>query len=241
MPRPVITSHNSSGGGLRLLRMLFFIILSIISFAGSAGAVGKADIKILYFFKDSCTHCQAVAAYVKELSKEYTIEGWVSTETKREGYPFPVKVGSRKIAPMYGVQGVPTMVVLVNGTFKTKIAGERDIKNSRQILKAVEQDAITVSEAYEKKPAGAVLLTGWVENLGEYFKQPKFFLTDRQKRILIKPWLPLEAAKSPFSKKSGPRLMSDVINRPVLVKGNLNKKDDVYQFNVSEEINLEEK
>jgi len=98
---------------------------------------------------------------------------------------------------------------------------------------------LTVSEAVEGISQGDVIITGFLLNRGAYFdKNAKFILTDRRKDIHVNPWLPLEAVKSKF-KKTRPRLMSDVIGKPVVLKGKLVKTDAGFQLTVKEEVIVE--
>ena len=151
---------------------------------------------------------------------------------------FPVKKGTKKDYKQYGLAGVPALVVLMDGKTRQVLSGENDIKASRTILNAFREGAVTVSEAIEHGPQEVFRVVGWMESKGEYFKNARFVLTDRKKTILVKPWLPLEAVKSPF-KKTRPRLMSDVMNKPIVLEGTLIKNKEEFHLQVRKEIILE--
>ena len=218
-----------------MIKRIFLILILLI-------AVSKAEegIKVLYFFSATCPYCKEATPYVNELSKEFSVEGILFGKEEAKGLSFPVRKGTKEMANRYGVKGVPTLIVLKDGVFKHKIIGVRDIKDARTIIKALEMGAMSVSEAVEKNPEGEFIITGWIINKEDYFeKDSKFFITDRQKEILVNTWLPLEVAKSPF-KKQRPRLMSDVVDKPVVLKGRLIRtKEGGIKFHVKEEISLD--
>jgi hypothetical protein len=149
-----------------------------------------------------------------------------------------VRKGDKKTSARYGLEGVPALVVLRNGSLIQVIRGENDIRDARDLLRAFRKGAMTVSEAVEQGPQKTSNVAGWIVSRGEYFRNGGFFLTDRKQKIAVKPWLPIEAIKSPF-RKTRPRLMSDVINKPVLLEGTLTKINDDLQFTVRKEIILE--
>jgi len=105
------------------------------------------------------------------------------------------------------------------------------------MLRGFRKCALTVSEVTAKGPQQDITITGWVLNKGDYFKNTKFMLTDRRMDIQVKPWLPLEVARSPL-RKTRPRLMSDVINKPVALRGNFVKKEEGLEFVVTEELSI---
>jgi thiol-disulfide isomerase/thioredoxin len=186
-------------------------------------AAQKPDIKILYFFSTTCRHCSDARPSIIALSKEFSIAGLQFGEGQPAAFPFPVKAGDKKIAKeVYGIAGVPTIAVLVDGKYKQKIEGAADIQDAKIIIKGLAGGAITVSEAAEKAGAGEFTVTGWIVAKGEYFKNARFFLTDRKTELPVKAWLPLEVVKSPVQKKR-PKLMSDVIKKPVVLKGQVKK------------------
>ncbi len=153
-------------------------------------------------------------------------------------FPFPVKPGDKKLAKgIYGVQGVPTLAILIDNVYKQKIAGTPDIQDAKVIVKALAQGAKTVTEAAGTQE-GEITITGWIIAKGEYFKKAQFFITDRKTELPIKAWLPLEAVKSPVSKKR-PKLMSDVIRKPVVLKGSIKKTAAGSVFQVKEELGID--
>ncbi|MGE5174153.1 MAG: hypothetical protein ACM3MD_10030 [Betaproteobacteria bacterium] len=78
------------------------------------------------------------------------------------------------------------------------------------------------------------MITGWIVAKGEYFKKAQFFITDRTTELPVKAWLPLEAMKGLFKSKR-PRLMSDVVKKPVVLKGSIKKTVTGSIFMVKEE------
>lgn len=196
------------------------------------------DLSVLYFFSATCAHCKRVEPAVKELSKEFIVQGLLYGKTDPGPMPFEVRKGDKDTFARYGLEGVPALVVLQNDTVKQVIRGEYDIRNARPFLRAFRKNALTVSEAVEKGPQKMYIVVGWIVSRGEYFGNGRFYLTDRKQSIAVKPWLPLEAAKSPF-KKARPRLMSDIIDKPVLLEGELTKIKNDMQFTVRKEIILE--
>jgi hypothetical protein len=175
---------------------------------------------------------------MKELSAEYPVQGLLYGKGAVEQMPFDVKPGDKATSSKYGVTGVPSLVILQNSSFRMKIGGEHDIVNAPLILKALEKGALSVSEAVEKGGAEKYIVIGWLVSRGEYFKDAKFFLTDRLKTISIKPWLPLEAVKAPM-RKTRPRLMSDVIDRVVVLEGTLTRSGSDIQFIVGRELSID--
>ena len=200
-------------------------------------AYGQEDLSLLYFFSPSCSHCTAVAPVVKELSKEFPIQGLVYGKGNPEPMPFEVRKGDKETSKRYGIQGVPNLVVLNKGSVKTIFRGEHEIRDAGVMLSAFRKGALTVSEVTAKGPQQDITITGWVLNKGDYFKNTKFMLTDRRMDIQVKPWLPLEVARSPL-RKTRPRLMSDVINKPVALRGNFVKKEEGLEFVVTEELSI---
>jgi thiol-disulfide isomerase/thioredoxin len=210
------------GGGFGPLSV-FFLLWIILLCPASVPAAQKPDIKILYFFSTTCRHCIDARPSVIALSKEFTLEGLQLGEGQPAAFPFPVKAGDRKIArEVYGVVGVPTIAVIVDGKYRQKIAGASDIQDAKTIIEGLAGGAMTVTEAAEKAGAGEFTVTGWIIAKGEYFKNARFFLTDRKTELAVKAWLPLEVVKSPVQKKR-PGLMSDVVKKPVVLKGQIKK------------------
>ncbi len=214
-----------------------FILLSSLAVVFSAPK--NQDLTLLYFFSPSCPHCAAVAPVIKELSKEYPVQGLVYGKGTPQPMPFDVERGNEETSARYGIQGVPALIAFQNDTVRQIFRGEYDIRDARTILRGFLKGALTPSEAAAKGQK-SYTITGWIINKGEYFKDAHFYLTDRRQSIAVKPWLPLEAVKSLF-RKTRPRLMSDVIDKPVILHGDLIKNDDAYLFVVHEEVTAEEK
>jgi len=217
----------------------FFIIWAIFLFPSSVPAAQNTNIKILYFFSTTCRHCVDARPFVISLSKEYSVQGLQFGEGQRAVLPFPVEAGDTKIAKeVYGVAGVPTMAVLVDGKYKQKIAGTPDIQDAKVIIRALAQGAKTVTEAATEAREGQITITGWIIAKGDYFKKAQFFITDRKTELLVKAWLPIEAAKSPVPKKR-PTLMSDVIRKPVVLRGSIKKTPTGSVFQIKEELGID--
>ncbi|MFN3739140.1 MAG: thioredoxin domain-containing protein [Thermodesulfovibrionales bacterium] len=213
-----------------------FLILSLCAFFISTASA--SELKLLLFFSATCPHCKEVMPYVKELNEEFPVEGILYGKKEAPELPFPVKSGTKELKERYALKGVPSLVVLEDKKFRTRFSGAKDIKDSYVIIKGLKMGAITVSEAMERLPVDDFILTGWITHKGGYFdKDSKFFITDRQKEILLKPWLPIEAVKGLFKNK-GPRVMSDIIGMPVVLRGKIIETDEGYQFIVKEELRI---
>jgi hypothetical protein len=198
----------------------------------------SSPVQLLYLFSAECTQCEKTNVLVSVLSREFPVEGiWIGSKN-----PGPVGFPVRKSTPAdkerYSITDEPSLVVLKNGKTSQTIRGECDILSSRTIIKGIEKGALTVSEAIEKGPQKTYTVVGWIESRGAYFEKARFVLTDRKRAIAVNPWLPLEAVKSPF-KRSRPRLMSDVIGKPVFLEGLLTTINDDYRFTVRKELILE--
>jgi thiol-disulfide isomerase/thioredoxin len=215
--------------------LFFFIVIISLS---SVSAARQEDLSVLYFFSADCAICKRVEPAIKELSREFTVQGLFYGRDDPGPMPFKVRKGDKKTFARYRLEAVPALVVLKNGRVKQVIRGEDDIRDTRVLLRAFRKGAMTVSEAVEQGPQKMSNVAGWVESRGEYFRNVGFFLTDRKQTIAVKPWLPVEAIKSPF-RKTRPRLMSDVISKPVLLEGALTKINDDFQFTVRKEIIIE--
>ncbi len=177
-----------------------------------------------------------------ELSKEYDVEGIHFDGGKPQSLPFPVKSGDKKIREKYGVRGYPTLVVLLDGTFKQRIAGTSDVQDAKVIIKALSNGALTVTEAAKKDGKREITITGWISARGEYFKNAQFIISDRTAELPVQAWLPLEAVRSPFTKKmqsKQPRMMSDVVRKPVVLVGSIKKTESGSIFQVKEEIRVD--
>jgi thiol-disulfide isomerase/thioredoxin len=193
---------------------------------------------VLYFFSADCASCKIVEPALEELSREFTIQGVLYGKDNVGPMPFDVRKGDKETSDRYGLEGLPALVVLRKGSVIQVIRGEHDIRDARALLRAFRKRALSVSEAVDKGPRKTCNAAGWIVSKGEYFRNGRFFLTDRKKIIAVRPWLPIEAVKSPF-RKPRPRLMSDVIDKPVLLEGALTKINDDLQFTVRKEIILE--
>ena len=201
-------------------------------------AAQSPHVKILYFFSMTCPHCVDAEPTVIALGKKYGIEGRNFGTIEALGYPFPVKRDDKKNARrVYGIKEIPSLAVLIDGISKQKIEGASDIQDAESIIKALSTGAMTVTEAAKKEKDAELVVTGWVVAKGEYFKNVRFILTDRTTEIQVKAWLPLEAMKSPM-KKTRPRLMSNVVRKPVVLRGSLTQTDTGGLFLVKEELTL---
>ncbi len=218
---------------------VFIALMLLASLAALLSAPKDQHLSLLYFFSPSCPHCAAVVPVIRELSKEYPVQGLVYGKGTPEPMPFDVERGDEETSTRYGIQGVPALIAFQNDTVRQIFRGEYDIRDARTILKGFLAGALTPSEAAAKGQK-SYTITGWIINKGEYFKDAHFYLTDRRQDIAVKPWLPLEAVKSLF-RKIRPRLMSDVIDKPVILHGDLIKNDNAYLFVVREEVSAEEK
>jgi thiol-disulfide isomerase/thioredoxin len=220
-----------------------FIALSLILLLFISPSFNHAaqspHVKILYFFSLQCPDCLEAEPAVIALGREYSVEGRNLGTKAAQGYPFPVKMGGKKHArKVYGIKEIPSLAVLIDGTCRQKIEGTSDIKDAKSIIKALSSGAITVTEAAKKETNAELTVTGWVIVKGEYFKNVRFILTDRTTELQVKAWLPLEAMKSPM-KRTMPRLMSNVIRKPVVLRGNLTQADTGGLFIVKEELPLD--
>lgn len=188
-------------------------------------AAPDKNIKILYFFSPSCQHCIDAKPFIMNLSKEYNIEGLQLGEGNPPSFPFPVNKGDKAIAQeTYDVRGVPTLVILFDDVYRQKISGMPDIRDAQVIVQGLKSGAMTVTEAMQTVKDREITITGWIIARGLNFQKAQFFITDRKTELSIKAWLPREVVKSPFQERS-PRLMSDVIKKPVILKGSIKKID----------------
>jgi thiol-disulfide isomerase/thioredoxin len=221
----------SRGPLIALLSLLLLFISSSVDHAAE-----NHHVKILYFFSLTCPDCLEAEPAVIALGREYSVEGRNLGTKSEQGYPFPVKMyGKEHAKKVYGIKEIPSIAVLIDGRYRQTIEGTSDIKDARRIIKALSSGAITVTEATKKETDAELTVTGWVIVKGEYFKNVRFILTDRTTELQVKAWLPLEAMKSPM-KKAMPRLMSNVIRKPVVLRGNLTQADTGGLFIVKEEL-----
>jgi thiol-disulfide isomerase/thioredoxin len=191
-----------------------------------------SGLRVLFLFTPKCPHCRATIPFMNNLSKKYIVEGIVFGNGDIPEVKFPLTKGTKDMAERFGLKKVPYLVVLEDGRQRLAVSGRRDIMDIEVILRGISQGALLPSEI---KNIGAkeFVLTGWLIHRGEYFKKDSgFFITDRKTSIEVLPWLPLEAVKSPFKAKR-PKTMSDLIGRPLILKGRLDERD---RFIVKEEI-----
>lgn len=214
--------------------MLLLVLLSWLS----ADAQQEEALEAYYFFSPACPRCDTVAPVIKELSTIIHMWGVFYGKGNAEPMPFEVRKADKGTLMRYDVHTFPTLAIMKTGAVKQMFMGEQDIKDARLILSAFRKGAWSVSEVIEKKPKNEVGVTGWVVSKGEYFHNSQFYLTDRKQTVLIKPWLPIEAVRSPI-RKTRPRLMSDVIDKPVFLEGTVTKIGGKLQFTVGKELSFE--
>jgi thiol-disulfide isomerase/thioredoxin len=217
-----------------------FVVMLLILWLFVAPSTGHTAqnhrVKIIYFFSPSSPDCIDAEPAVIALGREYSMEGYNFGKIAPRGYPFPVKPGDKKNArKVYGIKGIPSLVVIIDGVYKQKMEGAADIQDAKSIIKALSGGAMTVTEAAKNAKKAEFTVSGWIVAKGKYFKNVRFMLTDRTTEIRVKAWLPLEAVKSPIRKES-PRLMSNVIGKPVVLRGSLTPSETGCLFLVKEEI-----
>ncbi len=216
--------------GLGLFAGFLILASAAFVFAGQ-----DSRVKILYFFSPSCRHCIDAKPFIMDLSKEYSIEGFRFGEGNTPPFSFPITAGDKKIArEKYDVKGVPTLAILIDGVYRQKIEGMPDIQDARVIIRGLAKGAVTVTEAAQRKK-GELTITGWLIARGINFKKAQFFITDRRTELPVKAWLPREVVKSPVQKKR-PKLMSDVVKTPLILKGSFHKSAAGTVFFVAEEV-----
>lgn len=227
---------------LTMRRSFLSLLILLVSLALTlfAAAAASDDLNLLYFFSSDCPSCKNIEPIVKDLSREFKMQGLVYGEGRIESIPFEVRTGDEDTSKRYGVESFPVLTALMNGKVKQTFRGERDIRDVKPFLYAFRRGALSISEAVAQEQHKILTIAGWVIAKGAYFKNVQFFITDREADLSIKAWLPLEAVRSPFRKKR-PRLMSDVVNRPVALRGELIKEGQIFRFWVKEEILLDEK
>jgi thiol-disulfide isomerase/thioredoxin len=211
-----------------------FVLVSCFS----AKARQAESLEAYYFFSSTCPDCAKSTPFVKRLSREITMQGFLYGDGDAEQMPFKVWNDDEAARKRYDVRTFPMLVLVKNGAEIQAFIGDRDIQDAPIFLSALRKGTGSVSEMVEKKPQTPYSVIGWVVSRGEYFRNPRFYLTDRKTFIPVKPWLPLEAVKSRFN-KTPPRLMSDIINKPVMLEGILTTNNDDLQFTVRREITLE--
>lgn len=204
----------------------------------SVDAQQEDALEAYYFYSPDCPHCGNVVPLIKELSKEIRVRGYFYGKGGAEPMPFKVRRAGRFTLWWYDVNTFPTLAILKNGDVKQMLIGEPDIRDAREILSGYRKGASSVTEVVKKKPQKKHSVIGWVVSRGEYFQDPLFYLTDRRQTLPVRPWLPIEAVISPF-RKTRPRLMSDVIGKPVFLEGTIMNIGDTPQFTVGKELSLE--
>lgn len=219
-------------------RAIIISLLPLVSCLSVDAQKKENALEAYYFYSTACPGCANVASIIKELVMEIPIRGFINGNGDTETMPFEVRMADKATLTQYDVQKFPTLVVLKNGIVKQMFRGEQEIKDARVMLIAFRKGGWSVSEVLEQKPQNEYRVAGWIVSKGEYFDKPLFYLSDRRQTILIKSWLPLEAVQSPF-RKTRPRLMSDVIGKPVFLEGVVTKTGDNLQFQVVRELNFE--
>jgi len=214
------------------------VVLMLLLAGCLSARAQKDDFSILYFYSSSCPPFDSVAQLIKNLNREFPVHGLISGAGKSEDMPFKVEHTNEGMLLRYHVDRFPTLVVMMHDTVKQTIVGEQDIKDAGFVLRAFRRGAMSVSEVIAKKPWDGAVVAGWVVSKGEYFKDATFYLTDRKNTILLRPWLPLEAVRSPW-RKDRPRLMSDIVNRPVVLEGTVEKSGNELHFTVIKEVSIE--
>jgi thiol-disulfide isomerase/thioredoxin len=205
--------------------IFWLVLLSSLVYAGQG-----RNVEILYFFSPSCHHCIDAKPFIMDLSKTYNIQGLSFGEGPPPSFPFPVEKGDKTIArDTYDVKGVPTLGILIDGVYRQKISGMPDIRDAQVIIKGLKNGAMTVSEAVHSSKESEITITGWIVARGVNFQKAKFFITDRKTELSIKPWLPLEVVKSPVH-KIHPKTMSEVIRKPVILRGSIRKNSTGSKF-----------
>ncbi len=224
----------------RLFLSLFILLVSsALSFVVAAES---KDMTVWYFFSSDCPPCKKIEPIVKDLSKEFKMQGRVYGQGGTEPLPFEVRTGDVEASKRYEIESFPALVVLMNGNVKQVFRGERDIEDAKLFLYAFRKGAFSVSESITQGQQKIFTITGWIIAKGEYFKKAQFGISDRMTDLPIKAGLPLEAMKSPFRDKTPgrrPRLMSDVIRKPVVLIGSIKKTEEGIVFQVKEEIRID--
>lgn len=229
----LMSSKGGSFGSLLFFLALFFLALLPVQ---SPAAPHKPSLRLLYFFNTSCAHCREIKPFIFDLSKGYEMEGWIVSKQDVKDYPFPVKVGSKELAPKYFVMGVPSIVVLKNDKFAQLASGAPNIQNIKPLLKAFEAGALNVSEALDQKAGDELFVTGYIKIQGKDIKKANIVIIDHAKKLPVDAWLPREAVKSKF-KKTPPRTMSELAGKAVALKGKLVKgPDGAMRLQVREEV-----
>jgi thiol-disulfide isomerase/thioredoxin len=140
--------------------------ITVIILLSSISAALQDDLSVLYFFSAHCAQCKRVEPALKELGREFTIKGLLVGKDDPGSMPFDVRKGDKEISARYGLEGVPALVVLKNGSVKQVIRGEYDIKDAQYLLRAFRKGAVTVSEAIEQGPQKTCSVAGWIVSRG---------------------------------------------------------------------------
>jgi hypothetical protein len=205
--------------------LVLFAHLPLISAAAQHGDARGA----VYIISADCPACERVVPQIRELSRVLRIQVFVYGNGDMDLTPFKVRKAGNATLRRYGIHIFPSLAIMKNGAVRQLFAGEQDIRDARVILNAFNKGAWSVSEVIERKPQNRFRVTGWLVSNGEYFHNPQYHLTDRRHSVLIRPWLPFEAARSPFI-RTHPRLMSDVIGKPVFLEGTATTIDGVLEL-----------
>jgi thiol-disulfide isomerase/thioredoxin len=223
---------------MNYIRAAFTVLIFVHLSSLPADAQNGEALEAYYFFSPACPRCERIAPFIRELSREFCMRGFFHGKGDVEPMPFEVREADNVALLRYGVRAFPSLAIMKNGAVKQLLSGEQDINDARLILSAYRKGAWSASEVIEKKPPNKVRVIGWVVSKGEYFHSPQFYLTDRRQVVLIRPWLPIDAVRSPF-KKTRPRLMSDVIDKPIFLEGTTTDNDGILEFTVGKELSFE--
>jgi thiol-disulfide isomerase/thioredoxin len=222
---------------LKILKTTSFIIAFLLAGCLSSRAQ-KDELSLFYFYSPACSPCNTIAPLIKDLSRDFPVQGFVFGTGKTDPMPFKVKRTDEATLLRYHVDRFPALAVMSHDIVKQLIVGEQDMKDAGLILKAFRKGALSVTDLLAKNPQETTIVTGWVISEGEYFRNAKFILTDRRNSLSLRPWLPLEVMRGPV-RAATPRMMSDVINHVVILEGTLTRNDEELQFIVQREITVE--
>lgn len=169
------------------------------------------NIELIYFFSSSCPHCLQAAPVVKELSRKYHTRGYYPRKEQQPDYPFPVEKGNPQMLQDYGIQGFPSLVVLINGMARQKIVGAVDIPAAPELLKAFANGALSVSEALESPAGFPLTVAAFVRAAQSPEGKRVYALSDGEKVLVVAPW----------RREQGARTMAGLNNKAVAVRGRI--------------------
>jgi thiol-disulfide isomerase/thioredoxin len=213
-------------------KISFIIAVTIFLIFPLSPLYSNTGLKLVFLFTPECPHCRATIPFMNNLSEKYIVEGIVFGNGDIPETRFPITKGTKDMAERFGLKKVPYLVVLEDGRQRLAVSGRSDIMDMEVILRGISKGALLPSEI-KNREAKEFVLTGWLIHRGEYFKKDSgFFITDRKTSIEVLPWLPLESVKSPF-KTQRSKTMSDLIGKPLILKGRLDARG---RFIVKEEI-----